>query len=158
MSKLLFALLLSSLALNVQASIFKCIVDDGSEVISNKRLGKNCKVVVTDAENTLPAPASRPRSSASVAASPSPASFPRVSEDTQKSRDQDRKHILEQELAGEQAKLSQARKELSEQEIVRAGEDKNSPRVLDRAQPYKDRVAQHERNIAAIQKELSNLK
>jgi len=30
--------------------------------------------------------------------------------------------------------------------------------VLERLQPYKDRVAQHERNIAAINKELGGLK
>lgn len=154
MNKLLIALLLCSLGASAQASIFKCIIDDGSEVISNKRIGKNCKVVVTDIENTMPAPTPRQR----VAATPSPSTFPKVSEDTQKSRDKDRKHILEQELAGEQSKLDQARKELAEQETVRSGEDRNSPKLLDRVQPYKDRVAQHERNIVAINKELANLK
>jgi hypothetical protein len=30
--------------------------------------------------------------------------------------------------------------------------------AVDRVQPYRDRVAQHERNIVAIQKELSGLR
>lgn len=153
MNRILFALLFSAFAVNAQATIFKCIVEDGGEVISNKRIGKTCKVVVTDAENTMPAPKGKP-----ATATPSPAGFPKVTEDTQKSRDKDRKHILQEELAGEQKKLEQARKELSEQESVRGSEDKNAQKTLDRIQPYKERVAQHERNIAAINKELANLK
>jgi hypothetical protein len=73
-----------------------------------------------------------------------------VQEDTQKARDTDRRHILDQELAGEQRNLEQARKDLGEQEALRG-----SP---ERMAPYRDRVAQHERNIQAIQKELSNLR
>ena len=152
MNRILVTLLTGLFAASAHATIFKCTVDDGSEVISNKRIGKSCKVVVTDAENTLPAP------KAKASANPSPASFPKVTEDAQKSRDKDRKHILTEELTGEQKKLEQAKKELAEQETVRSGDDKNSQKNLDRIQPYKDRVAQHERNIAAINKELSNLK
>ncbi len=153
MYKILIALLLAGFTLHAHANIFKCTMEDGSEVISNKRLGKTCKVVVTDAENISPAPEAQPK----AAATPSPASFPKVTEDTQKSRDKDRKHILEQELAGERNKLEQAKKELADQEAVRS-DDKNPQKAVDRVQPYKDRVAQHERNIAAINKELSGLK
>jgi predicted nucleic acid-binding Zn-ribbon protein len=74
-----------------------------------------------------------------------------VQEDTQKARDGDRRHILEQELAGEQRNLEQAKKELAEQEATRGGPS-------DRAVPYRERVGQHERNIQAIQKELGNLR
>jgi hypothetical protein len=77
-----------------------------------------------------------------------------VQEDTQKARDGDRRHILEQELSGEQRSLDQARKDLAEQEAVRPGAADSRDRVA----PYKDRVAQHERNIQAIQKELANLR
>jgi hypothetical protein len=41
---------------------------------------------------------------------------------------------------------------------VSTGDEKNYQKVVDRIQPYKDRVAQHERNIQAINKELSNLR
>lgn len=87
---------------------------------------------------------------AGATANPSPAGFPRVQEDTQKARDGDRRHILEQELAGEQRNLEQARKDLSEQQAAGASGD--------RVAPYRDRVGQHERNIQAIQKELGNLR
>lgn len=154
MKKFLFVLLLAGYATSVPAAIFKCQIEEGGEVISNKRIGKSCKVVVTDADNTLPTP---PKGQTRASSNPSPASFPKVTEDTQKSRDKDRKHILEQELSGELGKLEQAKKELVEQQAV-VSSDKNPQKTLDRIQPYKDRVGQHERNIAAINKELSGLK
>lgn len=129
-------------------TIYKCIDANGGTVIANARVEKNCKAVASGPENTLP-PAAAPR--AKAAANPTPAGFPKVGEETQKARDGDRRMILEQELAGEQRSLEQARKELAEQEAVRGGPS-------DRIAPYRDRVGQHERNIQAIQKELANLK
>lgn len=105
----------------------------------------------------MPAPKARSASSG-AAANPSPAGFPRIQEDTQKARDTDRRRILEQELAGELRNLDQARKDLKEQESIRGGDDKNALKVQDRLVPYKERVAQHERNIQAVQKELGNLR
>lgn len=146
--------LLAAAAMPVAANtIYKCTDASGGTLISNTRMDKSCKAVVTGPESTIPAP--KPRA---AAANPSPAGFPRVAEDTQKARDSDRRLILEQELAGEQRNLEQAKKDLAEQEAVRNGDDRNYQRVLDRLQPYKDRVAQHERNIQAINKELGNLK
>ena len=101
----------------------------------------------------MPGSKARPGGAANNA---SPAGFPKVQEDTQKARDTDRKRILEQELAGEQRSLDQAQRELADQESLR-GRD-GSATALDRVQPYRDRVAQHERNIVAIQKELSGLR
>lgn len=150
------ALMLATLTLPVMAdTIYKCVDANGGTLISNTRVDKNCKPVVSGPDNALPA--ARPRAP-SAAANPSPASFPKVQEDTQKSRDTDRRRILEQELAGEQRNLELAKKDLAEQEAVRNGDERNYQKVLDRVQPYKDRVAQHERNIQAIQKELSNLR
>ncbi|MEO8158919.1 MAG: DUF4124 domain-containing protein [Betaproteobacteria bacterium] len=83
---------------------------------------------------------------------------PRVSEDTQKTRDNERRRILEQEVADEITQLSRAKEELAAQEAVRNGNEKNYQRYLDRLQPYRDAVASHERNIEAIQREIANLK
>lgn len=156
MNRVLIALLLSGSTLAAQAgTIYKCTTADGGTLISNNRVDKSCKAVVSGPDNALPSP---PKGkSTSATANPSPASFPKVTEDTQKARDKDRKHILEEELAGEQKKLEQAKKELAEQEALRPT-DRNAPKAAERIQPYKERVAQHERNITAINKELSNLK
>ena len=154
MTRSTLATLLAILALPATAqTIYKCTDASGGTLISNTRIEKNCKAIVSGPESTLPAPKSRPGASG-AAANPSPAGFPKVQEDTQKARDGDRRHILEQELAGEQRNLEQARKELAEQEALRTAGDNRQDRIL----PYKDRVGQHERNIQAIQKELGNLK
>ncbi|GLT22970.1 hypothetical protein GCM10007933_24310 [Zoogloea oryzae] len=77
---------------------------------------------------------------------------------TQKARDTDRRRILEEELATEQKSLEAARKELEEQESVRYGNERNYQKLLDRVQPYKDKVQLHERNIEALRREISNLR
>jgi hypothetical protein len=41
---------------------------------------------------------------------------------------------------------------------VRFGDERNYARVLERLQPYKDAVQNHEKNIQALQRELANLK
>lgn len=151
MTRSLLASLLAALTLPATAqTIYKCTDVNGGTLISNTRVDKNCKAIVSGPESTLPAPKPRP----GAAANSTPAGFPKVGEDTQKARDGDRRHILEQELAGEQRSLEQARKELAEQESIRTAGDNRQDRIL----PYKDRVAQHERNIQAIQKELGGIK
>jgi hypothetical protein len=153
MTRSALALFLVAFAVPASAqTIYRCTDANGGMLISNTRIDKSCKAVVSSPDSTLPAPKAR---ASGAAANPSPATFPKVQEDTQKARDGDRKRILEQELAGEQRSLDQAQRELAEQQSVRASE---SPAARDRVQPYRDRVAQHERNIVAIQKELSSLR
>ncbi len=116
--------------------------------LRSSALDKNCKAAQRPRRTTCrPAETCAPR----LRPTPSPAGFPRVRKRPRKARDGDRRHILEQELAGEQRSLEQAKKELAEQEATRGGPS-------DRTAPYRDRVSQHERNIQAIQKELGNLK
>jgi hypothetical protein len=128
-------------------SIYRCVDAGGSTVIANSKIDKSCKPVALPPDSSLPAPKGRP---AGATATPTPAGFPRVGEDTQKARDGDRKRILEQELSVEQRSLELARRDLAEQEAARVGDE----RLL----PYRDRIAQHERNLEAIQKELANLR
>ncbi len=154
MTRSTLAFLLAAFAMPAAAqTIYRCTDANGGMLISNPRVDKSCKAVVSSPDSTLPAPRAKP---GGAAANPTPAGFPRVPEDTQKSRDTDRKRILEQELVAEQRSLDQAQRELAEQQRVRSSE--GSASALDRAQPYRDRVAQHERNIVAIQKELSGLR
>ena len=149
MTRSALALLFATIALPASAqTIYKCVDANGGTLISNARVDKNCKAVVNSETTIVPAPKAR---TGGAAATPTPGSFPKVQEDTQKARDGDRRHILEQELAAEQRNLDQSRKDLNEQE--RTLGDKS-----DRLSPYKDSVAQHERNIQAIQKELGNLR
>ncbi len=154
MKKFLLTLLICSFATSAQATMFKCVAEDGSEFFTNIRIGKSCKVIKIEGDNVLPSPAGK---QASAAKTPSPAGFPKVSEDEQKSRDKDRKFTLEQELSTEQKDLERAKKDLADQEALRP-KGESAQNTSERLQPYKERVARHERNIAAINKELVNLK
>jgi hypothetical protein len=141
------ALLIAMLPLAASAqTIYKCVDGNGATTYASSRLEKNCKVISSGAENSFPAP--RARKPTGATANPSPADFPRVQEDAQKARDGDRRHILEQELSGEQRNLKQAREDLSAQQA--AGVNGGA------LAPYLDRVGRHERNIQAIEKELGN--
>lgn len=134
-------------------TLYKCVDEDGRvSYVDAKNKGslKSCKILSQD----LPVSTV----SGQRAKAPSPPNFPKVDGDTQKSRDSERRRILEQELATEQQNLDTARKALSDQEAIRSGDEKNYQRVLDRLQPFKDKAALHERNIEALKKELANLR
>jgi Domain of unknown function (DUF4124) len=105
-----------------------------------------------------PAPAPVKNSDAKPTNSEAKAKLPRVSEDTQKSRDNERRRILEEEIAEETKQLAQAKEQLAAQEAVRNGNERNYERFLERVQPYRDAVATHERNLDAIKREIANLK
>jgi hypothetical protein len=135
---------------------FKCLDANGRATYTNLKdetKGKNCTVVMREISVVPAIPASR-----AATATPSPAGFPKVDPATQKSRDGARRRILEEELGGEEKALAQAKAELTEQEGIRTGDEKNYQRVLDRLQKYKDDVERHQKNVEALKKELSNAK
>jgi hypothetical protein len=98
------------------------------------------------------------------AKTPTPGNFPKVDDQTQKSRDGDRRRILEGELAAEQKNAEQAKKDLAEQEGIVLPSERmqggaiSGGKVQERIQQYRDKVALHQRNIEAIQKEIGNLR
>ena len=157
----LFFLQLSAAQADV---MYQCVDDQGHKTFSNVRLtdkGVKCSAMDLGPTTTVPAQKPAPKPAAGGGSAPgasSPAGFPKVGESAQKERDTDRRRILEGELDAEKKNLEQAKKELSEQEAIRLGDEKNYQRVLDRLEPFKNKVALHERNIAAIEKELAKLR
>ena len=144
------------LAAPARGDTFKCIDANGRATYTNMKdetKDKNCSVVMREISVVPAIPPAR-----NAAANPTPAGFPKVDPATQKSRDGARRRILEEELSGEEKALAQAKTELSEQESIRNGDEKNYQRVLDRLQKYKDEVERHEKNVEALKKELSNAK
>lgn len=137
--------------------IFLC-KDGGESIYTNTKLNKSCKGFLLGSPITSKAPASAAANLASQPTGTTPPGFPKVNETTQRARDTDRKRILEDELASEQKSLDQARKELAQQESKVIGEEKNYKKITERLQPFRDKIEQHERNIQALRKEMSNLK
>ena len=164
--------------------MYQCIDETGHKSFSNiKPSDKSAKCTAMDLGPSEPPTAQGGAKAATKA--PTPATFPKVDDNAQKARDNDRRRILESELATEQASLEQARKELAAQEESALPEERitarqhcvpvtkdgktsqscttipggvNNAKVDERLQPFKDKVALHERNIEAIQKELAKLR
>lgn len=134
-------------------TLYKCIDSSGVVLYTNQKgSAKNCTVLSRDQPVSVYTP---PKPSPRAA---TPGDFPRVDAETQRSRDGDRRKILEQELATEQRSLEQAQKDLSEGEQVRLGNEKNYQKYLDRVQRLKDNVALHQRNIEALRREMERLR
>jgi hypothetical protein len=127
-----FALLVSLFfALPASAdTLYKCVDKTSDSVLfTNQKVGgKKCTVMSQVSDSGV---SSKPRS----AATPTPADFPKVTDDTQRARDNNRRTILELEMANEQKFLEDARK---------TGDT--------------SKAQLHERNVAALQKEIGNLK
>lgn len=141
-------------ATGVRAEIYKCVDEQGRVTYSNSRLSpKGCSVLSSD-QPVSSIPASRPTPRPAVDSG----SFPKVSAEAQRGRDGERRKILEQELLGEEKSLEEARKALAEQESVRYGDERNYQKVLDRLQPYKDKLELHQRNVEALKKEIAGIK
>ena len=150
-----------------QGAVFRCIDDNGRPQYTNVKSdtdGKKCTVVtreVSIAPNAsagtggAAAPAPRPGTN-TAAVNPGPAGFPKVDPQTQRSRDDGRRRILEDELGQEKRSLDKAKAELAEQESTRLGGEKNNSRVIERLKPYQDTVERHQRNVGALEKELTS--
>ena len=151
-------------ALPVQADVmYQCVDDRGHKSFSNiKSSAKGAKCTAMDLGTPVTVPAPK-----AAAKTPTPATFPKVDDNTQKARDTDRRRILDSELATEQRNLEEAKKALVEQEAIilpserqqyKGGGGISGGKVEERIQPYRDKVALHERNIEAIQKEIAKLR
>jgi hypothetical protein len=130
--------------------IYKCLDASGRPSYTNDRretAGKKCEVVTTQV-NVAPTPKPAARS---------PSSFPKETAAERANAKGRQREILEKELATEVQDLARAKQALAEQEAVRGGDERNYARVLERLQPYKDRVETHEKNIEALKRELANL-
>jgi hypothetical protein len=138
----------------------KYIDKDGRIIYSNVPLKNARKMVCFQPPAPVAAetPAPTPNPTPSAAPRQQDANKTRVDAPTQRRRDDERRQILEEELAREQDGLAEARRALAEQESMRSGDERNYQRVLDRLKPFQEAVEMHEKNIASIKREMANLK
>ena len=166
--RIVMSVTLATACLSVRADIYECIDGNGNKRFTNIAAeAKGCRPLNIQLAPAAPppAPAAAPPSAtagkaspARPSATPTPAGFPRIDRDTQAGRDHDRRRILENELANEQRALDDAKRELAAQESQRLGDERNYQRVLDRLEPYKKKVKQHEDNVAAIRREIGSVR
>jgi multidrug resistance efflux pump len=133
---------------HAKADIYKKVDEDGRVTYSNVP-SKGAQKLNLEPLNTVPSskPSTQP-----------PGNFPKVDAETQKSRDNVRRQILENEMAQEMTQLDDAKKALAEAEATRLGSERNYQRYLDRIQPLKEAVAEHQKNVDALKEELAGLR
>jgi hypothetical protein len=156
----LFFSLLLVLACPVQARIYMYVDADGRKGATDRRseVPAGARVTATiDSGGNADAGVSR-QSSGGSAKTPTPANFPRIDSSTQKKRDDVRRSVLEEELASEQKNLDEAMRQLTLGEKPVAGENAATPAYQARIKQLRSTVERHQRNIAAIQKELGTVR
>ena len=131
--RLVFLFTVTLLAQPAAAEIFKYVDENGRITYTNVPK-KGAKKLDLDPGST----------GKSRVGNAGPSSFPKVDNQTQRKRDDQRKQILHEELATEEKSLADAKIALKEGEAQRLGDEaRNYPKYLERIKRLKDDVALH---------------
>jgi hypothetical protein len=107
---------------------------------------------------TVPSVRTPAAAARTTTANASPSDFPHVDASAQRSRDSDRKRILQDELTREQARLEEIRSEYNGGEPERLGNERNYQKYLDRVERLKGDITRSEANVASLRRELEGVK
>jgi hypothetical protein len=132
--------------------VFRCTDAEGKVEYRNVGDTKGCKKIETEAVNTVPfpRPAAKPSPEAKVGA--------RVDNGAQRSRDNDRRRILEDEMASEQKRLTELKAEYNNGEPERRGDERNFQRYTDRVEKLKADISRSEANVESLRRELGTVR
>lgn len=156
----LFAILMFAAALghaHAQNDVFLCVDANGTKEYKNTGATKGCKKVDLP-PLTIAAPVKRPPLQTATRSDAAPSDFPKVDSTTQKTRDNDRRQILLDEMKREEQKLADLKKDYNGGEPERQGNERNSAKYQERVASMKDDIGRSEKNIEALKRELGNLK
>lgn len=141
-----------------QNEVFLCVDQNGTKEYKNTGPTKGCKKIALP-PLTITAPIKPPpMQTAAVRSNTGPADFPKIDSSTQKTRDNDRKQILLDEMKREEQKLAALQKDYNNGAPDRQGAEHNSAKYQERVAAMKGDVARSEKNIEALKRELGNLK
>jgi hypothetical protein len=157
---LLFAAVgMTAVAAHAQSEVYLCVDQNGVKEYKNTGDTKGCKKV------SLPpltvTSSSKPTGTVATSSKPpaaTPPDFPKVDNGTQKARDNDRRQILQDELRNEQQRLADLKKDYNDGAPERQGNERNYAKYQERVASMKEDVSRSEKNIDALNRELSNLK
>lgn len=159
MKACLTALLLLVIGSVCAQGVYVCTQPNGSREYRNTGDTRGCKKLDVDGISMVPSTSNQPGSTSkdkSVAISDP--SFPRIDNQIQKRRDQDRMLILLEEVKSEEAKLASLKKEYQNGEPERLGSERNYAKYLERVALLKEELQRTEKNIESLKREISNLK
>lgn len=151
-----------------QAQLYVCSDAQGHKTYTDKRENAACKMLDLPGAMTEPprrsapiaAPAARQAGPAAAvgASGTSAATFPRVDSAEQRARDLDRRQILQDELRSEEQKLGLLRQEFNQGQPERLGNERNYARYQERVAQLKDNIGRTEQNVAALKREIANIR
>ena len=152
------ALLSAACLGNVQAQndVYVCTDENGAKEYRNTGATRGCRKVELPGLPVAPQPKRAAPGGAGVAEAA--VNFPKVDAGMQKSRDSDRKLLLQEELNTEEKKLAGLKADFSNGEPERRGDERNYAKYQERVAGMKDDIARSERNIAALKRELANVR
>jgi hypothetical protein len=130
--------------------IFQCTDASGRIEYKNTGETKGCKKIVVE-------PVVVPGAKVANNTPRNTPNFPIVDAATQKSRDTDRRKILEDELNTQRTKMAQLQKDYNNGEPERTGDERNYQRYLDKVQQMKDTISRTQSDIDSIQGEIGKL-
>jgi hypothetical protein len=119
---------------------------------------KNCRTI--EGTPVTVVPAVKPRPAAAPPPTGNPASRPaeaRIDPAEQRSRDNDRRRILTDELRMEEERLVVLRKDFNNGEPERRGDERNFQKYQDRVAEMRAALQRKESDIAALKRELTKL-
>ncbi len=137
--------------------IFLCTDAEGRKILTDS-YKTGCKTL--EIQNGVAAPAPRkggPTAKAGVP-TPTPAAFPKVNDAQQKARDTDRREILNEEMRTEKKKLADMKKDFNNGEPERQGNERNYAKYQERVEQMKESIGRAEKNIEALEREISTIK
>lgn len=165
----LFLLCSLCFAGQAQAEIYKRVDAEGRVTYSSTPLKGSTRLYLSPTEKLPPPQTVAPTGSsnttqtARMRRNEEAANFPRVDSLTQRSRDNMRRRILEDELSAEQKALADMQKKISDTlnnpEMDRSAEGKmiqNIARQEEKLTALRAQLRTHEKNISALKTELAN--
>lgn len=160
-----------SAPLSGYAAIYKHVDESGRVTYSNVKIkgGKKVNIEPADTNFGTGGSAKKQSSGSNKAKKKSPNNFPKVDAETQKNRDNSRKQILMSELESEKKALATAKEAYKQGEsdpevFTRKNANgttstgRNVAKYQEKLKRLQETVDRHERNIALLEKEISNLK
>ena len=160
LSRPLLAAVLTALPLTALAGsdIFVCQDADGRKTYQNTGAGKGCARLDIQPALSVAAPRQpAARAPSTEARAISPASFPRVDNQTQRTRDGDRRRILEDELNAEETKLQALLADYRNGAPERLASERGIAAYQERVAKMQAEVQRTENNITSLKRELALL-
>jgi hypothetical protein len=158
--RILLLVLAALFAVSAEAAIYKCVDAEGRVTFTDARCkgGKRMDLPGGGGASISGGRSSGVGGGKSAARSPSPVDFPRIDSATQKRRDDIRRQVLEDEIASETRAIAAARQQFVQGQKPLPGERAGDAAHSGRVAALREAVARHERNVAAIRRELSKLR